>query len=239
MTSHAAVRALGATGSDLVTANHILVLREVLDAFGHVSARTSPGADTFLLSRNLAPGSVTSSDLLVHHLDGRVESDEKPYAERFIHAEIYRHRPDVMSVVHSHSASVIPFTVTGVALKPVFHMAAFLETTGTPVHEISEDAGESTDLLITSSGLGATLATTLGDRSVALMRGHGYVAVGATIPEAVFRAVYTQVNAKIQLAALGLGSPRWLGSGEAEAADRSVRAQTQRAWNVWRAEVRR
>lgn len=223
-----------ALAEDLVAANHILVRQGVLDAFGHVSARSASGAGTFLLSRNLAPGSVTASDLLEHDLDGDVNDSRRPYLERFIHAEIYRRRPDVMAVVHSHSPSVVPFSVAGVPMRPVLHMASFLTGHATPVFEISDVAGDATDLLITSSSLGAALAGTLGDAPVALMRGHGSVAVGQSLPEAVFRAVYTEVNARAQAAALALGEPRYLTPGEAEAATASIGGQVARAWDVWR-----
>lgn len=222
---------------DLVAANHILVRQGVLDAFGHVSARLGPGDERFLLSRNLAPGSVTADDLLIHDLDGNVEDDRKPYLERFIHAEIYRLRPDVMAVVHSHSPSVIPFGLSDVPMRPVVHMAGFLGTDATPVYEISDHGGDSTDLLITSPELGAALAAALGGGAVALMRGHGSVAAGSSVPEAVYRAIYTEVNAKVQIQAAGLGSCRSLSAGEAKAADIKVGGQMHRAWNVWCAEV--
>ena len=142
-----------AQATDLVAANRILVRQGVLDAFGHVSVRTAPRADTFWLSRNLAPGSVTASDLLEHDLDGRTDDPRRPYLERFIHAEIYRRRPDVMAVVHSHSPSVVPFSVVDTGLRPVLHMAGFLGGRTTPVFEISDVAGDASDLLITSSSL--------------------------------------------------------------------------------------
>jgi ribulose-5-phosphate 4-epimerase/fuculose-1-phosphate aldolase len=221
---------------DLVAANHILVRRGVLDAFGHVSARLAPGAEQFLLSRNLAPGSVTVDDLLVHDLDGNTDDGRSPYLERFIHAEIYRLRPDVCAIVHSHSPSVIPFGLSDVAMRPVLHMAGFLPDV-TPIYEISDHGGDSTDLLITSRDLGASLASVLGEGSVALMRGHGSVAAGASVPEAVYRAVYTEVNAQVQLQAVGLGNYRALSPGEARAADLKVGGQMHRAWNAWAAEV--
>ncbi|WP_128643470.1 class II aldolase/adducin family protein [Rhodococcus opacus] len=221
----------------LVAANHILVRQGVLDAFGHVSARTAAGADTFLLSRNLAPGSVTADDLLVHDLDGRASGDRPLYLERFIHAEIYRRRPDVMAVVHSHSPSVIPFSLCATPLRPVIHMAGFLASERTPVYEISDYAGDASDLLITSAGLGASLAITLAGDSVALMRGHGSVTAGSSLRESVYRAVYTEVNARIQLEAHSLGNPRYLSAGEAKSADETVGGQADRAWNVWRDQV--
>ncbi|MEX0427717.1 class II aldolase/adducin family protein [Nocardioides sp. DS6] len=229
---------LNALRDDLVAANRILVRQGVLDAFGHVSSRVAPGMDRFLLSGNLAPGSVTASDLLVHDLEATTSAERSLYLERFIHAEIYRRRPDVMAIVHSHSASVIPLGVTSTPLLPIIHMAGFLPTSGTAVFEISDHAGDASDLLITSSSLGASLAEALGDDAVILMRGHGSVAVGASLPEAVYRAVYTEVNARTQLQALALGTPRYLSSGEASTAARSVGGQTARAWNVWREEAR-
>ncbi|MBC9731591.1 class II aldolase/adducin family protein [Nocardioides marmotae] len=226
------------TVADLVAANHILVRQGVLDAFGHVSMRVAPGADTFWLSRNLAPGSVTAADLLEHDLDGRTQDPRKPYLERFIHAEIYRRRPEVMAVVHSHSPAVVPFSLVATPMRPVIHMAGFLGGAPTPVFEIADVAGDDTDLLITSSALGAALAETLGESTVALMRGHGSVAVGSSVQEAVYRAVYTEINAHTQASALALGEPRYLTSGEADTARRTIGAQSVRAWDVWREQVR-
>ncbi|MCW3768646.1 class II aldolase/adducin family protein [Paenarthrobacter sp. PAE-2] len=224
--------------TELVAANRILVRQGVLDAFGHVSARSAPGASTFLLSRNLAPGSVTRNDVMTHDLDGVVLDDDRPaYLERFIHAEIYRRRPDVMSVVHSHSAAVVPFSVVEAPFRPVIHMAGFLNPEGTPVFEISDFAGDGSDLLVTNGQLGSDLAGALGDGNVALMRGHGSIAVGSSLPEVVYRAVYTEVNARAQLEASVLGTPRFLSRGEAATANGSVGGQALRAWNVWRAQV--
>lgn len=219
--------------ADLVAANRILVNQGVLDAFGHVSMRTAPGAGSFWMSRNLAPGSVTATDLLEHDLNGDTVEDRKLYLERFIHAEIYRRQPDVMAVVHSHSPAVVPFSVVGVPFRPVIHMAGFLTAHPTPVFEIRDVVGDASDLLITSSLLGEALADTLGESSVALMRGHGSVAVGRSLPEAVYRAVYTEVNARALSAALALGEPCYLTPGEAAAANDSVGAQVKRAWDVW------
>lgn len=230
---------LTALRDELVLANHVLVRQGVLDAFGHVSARTAPGEDAFLLARNLAPGSVTSDDLFVHDLDGNAQGELPMYLERFIHAEIYRRRPDVMAVVHSHSPSVVPFSVSETPLRPVIHMAGFLSAEKTPVYEMSDHAGDASDLLITSSYLGRMLAATLDGHSVALMRGHGSVATGSSVREAVYRAVYTETNARVQIEALALGPARYLSAGEAKAANETVGAQSDRAWNVWRSQILR
>jgi HCOMODA/2-hydroxy-3-carboxy-muconic semialdehyde decarboxylase len=172
-------------------------------------------------------------------VDGEVtEGAPRPYLERFIHAEIYRSRPDVMAVVHSHSSVVVPFSTISTPLRPLIHMAGFLPAGGVPVFEISDVAGDASDMLITNTSLGRALAETLGDKDVALMRGHGSVAVGSSIAEAVYRAHYTEVNARAQAEALSMSDePRYLSAGEATAANATVGSQVLRAWNVWRESV--
>lgn len=217
-------------------ASRILAGHAVLDAFGHVSCRSPQAADRFLISRNLAPGLVTPEDIVEVDLDGDVTApaeDVRLFLERYIHAEIYRDRPDVQAVVHSHAMPVLPFTVVpGVQLRPVCHMCGFLE--GTPAaFDIADHAGPSSDLLIRSAELGRQLAGHLGDANVVLMRAHGFTAVGESVAEAVYRAIYTVRNCEIDLAARSLGSPRYLGSGEAEACERTIRPQIRRAWELW------
>ena len=224
----------------LADANHVLVQHGVLDAFGHVSARHPDDPGRFLISRNLAPALVRPEDVQTYDLDGETADDRRGYLERFIHAEIYRRRPDVHAVVHSHSPSVVPFSVVDTGLRPVLHMAGFLGGRTTPVFEISDVAGDASDLLITSSSLGAALAGTLGDAPVALMRGHGSVAVGSSVSEAVFRAVFAELNARAQSAAIAIGDDYIaLTDGEGVAATESNRGQIRRAWEIWRAEASR
>src|SRR5436190_23710126 len=112
----------------LVFANHILLREGVVDGFGHVSVRHDKDPSRFLLSRSIAPAIVTAEDILEFDLDGEPVDGKgrRPYLERFIHSEIYRTRPDVQAVVHSHSPAVIPFGVTGTSLRPISHMAGFL-----------------------------------------------------------------------------------------------------------------
>ncbi|MDB5989981.1 MAG: class aldolase/adducin-like protein [Herbaspirillum sp.] len=219
----------------IALANRILYQQHVVDAFGHVSMRHPTRPDRFLLSRNMAPAQVTAADVLEFDLDSEpVAADSPPvYLERFIHGEIYRERPDVMSVVHSHSAAVIPFgIVKNTPLRPVCHMSGFLGR-GAPLFEIRCCAGESSDMLIRNRDLGAALAKSLGDDAVVLMRGHGSTVTGATLYQAVFRAVYTEVNARLQSEALGLGEVNYLTEDEARNANIANDGQIQRAWNFW------
>jgi len=217
----------------LVLANRILYDQGVVDGLGHASVRhpTEPGV--FLLSCNRAPGLVRRQDITCYDFDGNTLSDQKerPYLERFIHAEIYRERPDVMAVVHSHSPSVIPFAITHNALKPVFHMSGFLGE-GSAHFEIRE-AGGNTDMLISSSYLGAALARSLGRHSCVLMRGHGSTVVGTSLQQVVYRAIYAEVNAKLQLGAQALGEITFLNAEEAQLSSDMNDGQLPRSWNLW------
>jgi ribulose-5-phosphate 4-epimerase/fuculose-1-phosphate aldolase len=223
---------------DIVLGSRILADFGVVDGFGHVSARHPTNPSHFLMSRSLAPALVTADDIMEYDLDGNAVDarGRTVFLERFIHGEIYRARPDVMSVVHSHSPGVIPFTVTQVPLRPMFHNAAFLAM-GVPVWEIRKDFGE-TDMLVRDPSRGKSLAQTLGDKSVVLMRGHGDVTVGPSVKMAVFRAYYTDVNAKLQSQAITLGGDiNYLTPGEGAKADEVNFVVLDRIWNLWKLRV--
>lgn len=217
----------------LVYANRILYDQGIVDGLGHVSVRHPHQEGVFLLSCNRAPGLVKRQDIVCYDLEGNAvsETTERPYLERFIHSEIYRARPDVVAVVHSHSPSVIPFAVTHNPLKPVFHMSGFLGS-GSAHFEIREAAGNS-DMLIRSAYLGEALAKSLGKHNCVLMRGHGSTVVGTSLEQVVYRAIYAEVNAKLQLAANGLGEISFLNEEEAKLASDMNDGQIPRSWNLW------
>ena len=220
---------------ELVDANHILFDQGVVDGFGHVSVRHPIRPDHFLLARSMAPALVTETDVLEFDPDGAPTEAGGPavYLERFIHSEIYRTRPDVVSVVHSHSPAVVPFSVvSGTKLRPICHMCGFLGA-ATPVFEIRDVAGPGSDLLIRDSRLGAALAQSLGQSAAVLMRGHGSTVVGGTLRQAVFRAVYTEVGARLQSEAMRLGPVTYLTEEEGEATARTNDAQIDRTWLLW------
>jgi len=225
---------------DLVAANRILAAEGVLDGFGHVSARHDKDPGRFLLARSMAPALVTAGDVMEFDLDSNPIDGRgrTAYLERFIHSEIYRVHPEVHAVVHSHSPAVIPFGVVGVALRPIFHLGGFLGV-GAPVFEIRDAGGPATDMLIRNAGLGAALAKTLGSAPVALLRGHGDVVVGQSVKEAVFRAIYTEVNARLESEALRLGQGQvvFLNEEEAKAAAETNSAQIGRPWELWKAKA--
>jgi HCOMODA/2-hydroxy-3-carboxy-muconic semialdehyde decarboxylase len=201
-----------------------------------VSARHDRDAGRFLMSRSIAPELVTAADVLEYGLDSEPVAavGRTSYLERFIHGEIYRARPDVRAIVHSHSPSVIPFGVTGAPLRPLYHMSAFLSG-GVPVWDIHAAAGDS-DMLVRTPALGRSLAQALGTRPVVLMRGHGAVAVGTSLPQVVFRSVYTEVNARLQAQAIALGGGHvtYLSPEEAARAEASIAGTLGRPWELWK-----
>jgi ribulose-5-phosphate 4-epimerase/fuculose-1-phosphate aldolase len=224
--------------ADLVLANKILYGLKAVDAFGHISVRHPNDPDHYLMSRHLPPGMVTAKDIVLFDMDSTplTHADKPQYSERFIHSEIYKLRPDVMSVVHCHAYSLIPFgAANGARLRPMFHMCGFLGC-GVPIFEIRK-AGGNTDMLIRTAELGRALAETLEDKNVVLMRGHGATMIGDSIPEAVFRAVYSMENASIQMQAHQLangGEVDFLNEEESELSSRG--RNVPRSWSLWKHE---
>jgi HCOMODA/2-hydroxy-3-carboxy-muconic semialdehyde decarboxylase len=200
--------------------------------------------DRYLMARAMAPALVRPEDILEYDLDSNAldAAGRASFLERFIHGELYRARPDVNAVVHSHSPSVVPFGLVDVPLQAMFHNAAFLAA-GVPVFDIREKFG-ATDMLVGNTAKGVALAEVMGRRDVVLMRAHGSVACGPGLPAAVFRAVYTEVNARIQhwtnALATGRGgaAPAALDAEEGRLADAVNEKAALRAWELWRSQVR-
>jgi HCOMODA/2-hydroxy-3-carboxy-muconic semialdehyde decarboxylase len=224
---------------ELVLANRILNDRGVLDAYGHVSIRHPADPNRYLMARAVAPGLVTADDIMEFDLDSNPvdRRGRALFIERFIHGEIYKARPDVNGVIHTHSTGVIPFSVTQTPLRPVFHNASFLHV-GVPVWEIRESFGN-TKMLVNDGKLGQSLAATLGDKPVALMRGHGNVVVGPNVRIATARAVFTDENARMLAVALSLGGPvNYVSPGEGALRDKDPSDAT-RSWELWKANAMR
>lgn len=218
---------------EVAQASRILFGLGVVDAFGHVSRRHPDRPDHFLMSRSMAPGLVTEDDVLEHDPNGDpVIPGARVFLERFIHAALYQARPDIGAIVHSHAPSVVPFTVVDQRIRPLAHTCGFLEKTA-PVFDLADIAGDGTDMLIRNAEFGRAFAEHSGDNVITLMRGHGFTAVGDDIAQAVFRAAYTASNCQLQMAALQLGTPRYLTSAEAAACDAATIGQAGRAWDLW------
>ncbi len=230
---------------DLVCANHILYVEGVVDGFGHVSVRSDTRDDRFLLAAGVAPATVAADDILEVDFEGEVRdvAGRRSYLERFIHSEIYKARPDVIAIVHSHSPAIIPFGVTRATLRPVCHMSGFLGFS-TPVWDIRDSIGENNDMLVRNAKLGRALAESLGTTDFALMRGHGSVTVAKSLKLVVARAIWAEMNAKLQtevmrIAALvGDGKVTYLTPGEAAGSMAINETVVDRPWDFWKAKAR-
>lgn len=223
---------------DLAAASRILADQGVFDTAGHVSMRHPHHAERFLMSRSLASALVTADDIMEFTLDCEAceARGRSGFIERFLHGGIYRARPDVMAVAHGHSPSVIPFGLVDTPMRATYHNAAFLAA-GVPVFDIRDTFG-ATDIVINSADRAAALAETLADKSVVLLRAHGFAAVGPSLQAAVFRAFFTEVSARVQLqtAALG-GAMAALDTEEGRMADAINLATHGRAWELWKRRV--
>jgi ribulose-5-phosphate 4-epimerase/fuculose-1-phosphate aldolase len=222
---------------DLVTANHILQDQGVVDGYGHISVRNPANPNHFYISRWLAPDLVTVSDIVELDLDCvPVNGDtRKLYSERWIHAEIYRARPDVKSVVHTHAPTVVLMGGINETLLPIYHMGGFIGT-GLPVFDIRKSFGM-TNMLISDVPKGKALAQTLGDKPGALMRGHGGIAVGNSIMHSVGRSVYLKINAEMYLQAGGR-KIETLSPEEAHLAEIG-NTEFPKDWDLWSRKVRK
>jgi HCOMODA/2-hydroxy-3-carboxy-muconic semialdehyde decarboxylase len=222
---------------DLVAANRILAMEGVLDGWGHVSVRHDRDPNRFLLSRSLAPELIVADDILEFDLDNNAvdAKGQDLYTERFIHGEIYKARPDVKAICHTHAPPVIPYGVTSVALRPMYHRAAFIGL-GVPVFEIREAAGI-TDMLIRDPALGRALAQSIADKPAVLMRGHGATVVGPSIPRLVSRSIFLSLNATLQTQALFLaqgGPVNYMDPGEVRLIEAREGYGLGRAWKAWK-----
>ncbi len=227
---------------DLVIANRILADQNVLDSFGHVSIRHPDNPGRFLMARARAPMCVEIGDIMEFTLAGDIVGAQpgKPYSERFIHGAILEARADIGSVVHNHSPNVVPFSVVKKqCFCAVMHMAAPVGR-DVPNWDIRDKFGDSTNLLVTNMEMGRDLAKSLGTRTVALMRGHGCVVVGASLREAVFTSIYTEINAQMLGKALAMGEVTYLSDGEIAANTRGRAGFTlERGWENWCRSVNR
>jgi len=221
----------------LVTANRILANEGIIDVFGHISVRSERNPKEFLLSCSRSPQAVTASDIMRYRLDGSpiTETRERHYAERIIHAAILEARPDVNSVCHTHSDAVLPFAASGAEIRPVVHAGTlFWEGIG---WFQKYDAGG--NLLVSSAAEGKELAHALGSRRAVVLKNHGCVVVGGSVPAAVLAAIHIEKNARVQLETIRLGNIYFIEGDEARrgAAVFDSPLSLERAWGYWLARL--
>jgi ribulose-5-phosphate 4-epimerase/fuculose-1-phosphate aldolase len=224
--------------NELVIANRILANEGVVDAFGHVSVRDPETSDHYILARARSPELIEQSDIMVFDLNGTPTDGSvgKPYLERHIHGAVYEARPDVCAVVHSHSRSVLPFSVSTEVIRPIAHSCATIGEV-VPVWDSQSNFGDS-NLLVGDMKMGRDFAKVLGEHACSLMRGHGSTVVGRSLREAVYTAIYLEVNAKLQMDAIRLGHIKYLTKGEVAIIRGRLRDAKpgegfDRAWEYW------
>ena len=227
---------------ELVIANHILYDQNAVDGYGHISVRNPANPNTFFLARSVAPSVVKVEDIIEFDMDGKALNGDTrvAYGERFIHSGILKNRPDINSVIHGHASPILSYGLTGVTLKPVYHMSAFLGE-GAPIFEIRNFAkpNPDTDMFISNSDLGDALSQTMGLQYFVLMRGHGYAAGADSIKKAVFRTVYAIQNASIQAEAMKMGQVQYLTPGEAATSKETIEKTIGRPWQLWTERVKK
>ena len=220
---------------ELMFANRILGREGVVDAFGHISVRCFDNPERYYMSCSRAPELITADDIMLFTLDGEAIDgrDRRPYGERPIHGALYEMRSDINSVVHNHALELIPFGVTNTQLKAIAHVGASIGN-DIPTWDIRDNFGE-TDHLVVTMEQGRDLASCVGDRRVALMRGHGGVVAAANVREAVMTSVYLQINARLQLMSMPLGEPNYLTPNEVEMCRKRQFSPLgiDRAWEYW------
>ncbi len=222
---------------ELVIATKILLNEGILDTFGHISARDPDDPTRFFIAQKIAPSLITEEDIQRVNLDGETEDNRPSYLERFIHSEIYKARPDVHCVLHSHSPAVLPYCFVDQPLRPVTHMGAFLGD-AVPVYEIRETYGDETDLFGNSPEVCREIAEALGQYPVVLMARHGVVNVGSSIRQVVFRAFYLEQNAAAQTEGLKIGNIKYLSPRRDQDGGSLVGAQIDRGWDHWSQRLR-
>jgi ribulose-5-phosphate 4-epimerase/fuculose-1-phosphate aldolase len=197
----------------VTTAGRVLYQQGLTDYLGHCSARV-PGTDRVVIkpkhSKTVrSPGEMGPADMIVIDLDGNlVEGSDAPPSECFIHTEIYRARPDVQAVVHTHQRAATLLGVVGADLLPVLHVPAVLTDGGTmPTWACP--------LLVTTPELGRKLAASLGTAGLCHLQGHGIVSVASDIRRAAVTAIALEQLAEANLTILRTGlSPRVITPGE-------------------------
>jgi HCOMODA/2-hydroxy-3-carboxy-muconic semialdehyde decarboxylase len=219
---------------DLVMANRMIVDKDVIKIRGHLSVRHNLDPNRFLMSRSMAPGLVTAADIMEFDLDGNAidHQGREIFSERYIHSEIYRARPDVMSVIHTHAPALVLFASSPIRLRPLFGAASFMGNDGVPVFQNGVSGGG-----VGNPPLGEKLAQTIGQGAVVFMRGHGTVVVGFSLQNVVGRLVHLDTNAKLVAQHLSMGQePIYIVARE-DAASRDN--DYAREWDSWkRATVR-
>ncbi len=221
--------------AELALANRIAANEGVLDTFGHVSMRHPDNPRRYFLSKSSAPDMVTADGLIEYDLNSQALRDPgvAQYSERVIHGEIYKARPDVMSVCHHHSPAFIPLIATRTPYVPVFALGS-IGGDKPPFWDQRDEFGD-TNLLVVTREHGASLARALGQHWMVLMNRHGVTAVGTSVRNCVFRCITSCRNADFQVRAMTIGKLDAFSPGEIDLCFKIIDNTTglARSWDSW------
>ena len=213
----------------LVDAIRMLEQAGIIDHSGHCSARRDEG--TFYINSGASVrGALSIDDIVTVDLDGNlVEGSARPPLEFHIHSEIYRSRPDVNTVMHTHPRWSTFLTIAGVPFQPVYAQGALL----------GDVALMDSPLSVNTRAMGQTLAATLGQGRAVLLKAHGVVVVGADVIETFALAAYVEENAYRQYMAMQIGQPYIFSDAEQQACRRNLwsPALFKKVWDYYRSKL--
>ena len=213
----------------LVDAIRMLEQAGIIDHSGHCSARRDEG--TFHINSGASVrGALSIDDIVTVDLDGNlVEGSARPPLEFHIHSEIYRSRPDVNTVMHTHPRWSTFLTIAGVPFQPVYAQGALL----------GDVALMDSPLSVNTKAMGQTLAATLGQARAVLLKAHGVVVVGADLIESFALAAYVEENAYRQYMAMQIGQPYIFSEAEQQACRRNLwsPALFKKVWDYYRSKL--
>jgi ribulose-5-phosphate 4-epimerase/fuculose-1-phosphate aldolase len=218
------------TKLDIVTASHILHRQGIAAAFGHVSARI-PGTDTFIFPPRMSPALVRKDNLLVLDVDGNQLSGEgRPNTEFWIHARIYKARPDVHSVCHVHPPSCVVLGSLGETIRPLHASGAIFRDEVQVFDPVT---------LIRTRELGDQVAATLGKHGALLLRGHGVNVADKDVRRVCVMTLWMEEAANYQLRAMSAGKPRYFTPAELEVVYAQVSGEevSNRAWEYFSSQL--
>ena len=182
---------------------------DVMGSPGHCSLRDPDDANVMWINNRHAGRSIlTAADVVPYDIRAgrRIGDGVEPPSEHFIHRELYLRFPEVRGIVHSHPENILALSCAGHVLRPLITSGTFLPESGAPVFD--------SPVLVNTEVRSRGMADAMGEAPIVVMRQHGTVTVGRSLEEAVGRMVRAEMNAKLQLRTVAVGTPLFFHGAE-------------------------